>query len=389
MLPQVHLKKSPLLRTGHPWIFSHQLMLSGVQLGPGSLVDVYTDRGRFIGRGYCNLGSQIAVRLLSFEAAEINQDFFVKKIRKALDLRRRWIRDTNTYRLISSEGDGLPGLMVDRYADVLVVQILTAGMEQLKSLIFSALAEVFPEDGIYERSDSGSRRLEGLVDRVEWVQKKGGDEILVYERDIQYHVKLGQGHKTGFYLDQRDNRWILRDLETRGRALDLFCYQGAFALNLAKSGWSVQGVDIQEENIKAAQAHQKHNGISEEKLSFKAGDVFKVLSELDRSAEKWDLVILDPPSFVKKKDQLEGALAGFKEIALRGMKILNQNGLLALFSCSHHVTEELLLGVACRAAVDARKELKIIRWMKQAPDHPINPLIPETHYLKGFLFEVS
>ena len=391
MIPQLFLQKPPkgILRPGHPWIYANQLVLNQVQITAGSLVDVLTERGRFVGRGYCNLDSQIAVRFLTSAAEEISQDFLLKKIQKALAFRRRFIRDTNAFRLISSEADGLPGLIVDLYSEVAVIQFLTAGMEQLRPLVLGALSQAIPTSGIYERSDSGSRRLEGLESKTGWIEKNCGDEVIVNERDIEYRVEFGQGHKTGFYLDQRENRGILRDLGIKGRVLDAFCYEGAFGLHLAKGGAKVTGVDIQADNLARAERHRQRNGIPEENLRFKAADVFDELRELEKNKEKFDLVILDPPSFVKTKSALEGAVSGFKEIALRGMKILNEDGFLAIFSCSYHMDENLLMQAAIKAAFDSRKNLRLLRFLKQSADHPINPSIPETYYLKGFLFEVS
>ena len=391
MIPQLFLQKPPkgILRPGHPWIYSSQLVLKGVQIAPGALVDVFTDRGRLIGRGYCNTSSQIAVRLLTPRQEEIDPVFFRKKIKKAYAYRQRFVRDTNAFRLVSSEADGLPGFIADVYSEVLVVQFLTAGMENLKPFLLSALSEAMPVRGIYERSDSSVRKLEGLDEKKGWIEKNCRDEVVVHEGNIQYCVQFGEGHKTGFYLDQRENRHILSNLGIQGRVLDAFCYEGAFGLHLAKAGANVTGVDIQGQNIARAELHRQRNEISEENLRFKKADVFEELRELEKKNEKFDLVILDPPSFLKKKTELDGAMAGFKEISLRAMKILNEGGLLALFSCSFHVDEGRLLQTAVAAAMDTSKNLKLLRAMTQSLDHPIDPLIPETHYLKGFLFQVS
>ncbi len=364
-------------------------MLNGVQVAPGSLVDVLTERGRYVGRGYCNTNSQIAVRLLSAAPDPIDSDYFRRRIERAYAYRRRFIHDTNAFRVISSEADGLPGLIVDLYSEVLVVQFLTAGMENLKPIVLEALSTAIPSRGIYERSDSGVRRLEGLAEKKGWIEKNCGDEVIVRELDIEYLVEFGEGHKTGFYLDQRENRTVLRNLGIQGRVLDAFCYEGGFGLHLAKGGANVTGIDIKAANLARGTLHRQRNGIPEEKLRFKEADVFEELRELDAKKEKFDLVILDPPSFVKKKDELDGAMAGFKEISLRAMKILEEGGLLALFSCSYHVDENRLMQVALSAAQDTKKNLKVVRFMSQGMDHPIDPAIPETYYLKGFLFQVS
>ncbi len=364
-------------------------MLDQVQIPHGMLVDVATERGRYIGRGYFNPDSQIAVRLLSRDAEEIGVDFFRRRIEQAAALRRRFVKDSNAFRLVSSEADGLPGFIADLYSEVLVVQFLTRGMEELRPFVLEALKDAVPNRGIYERSDSGSRKLEGLESRVGWVEKNCGDEVIIRERDIEYAVRFGEGHKTGLYLDQRENRFLFRDLGLGGRVLDAFCYEGGFGLHLARAGADVTGVDIQQENLDRAAQHRERNGLSEKNLRFKQADVFDELKELETRKEKFDLVILDPPSFVKKKAALDGAMAGFKEILLRGMKILVPDGLLAVFSCSYHVDEQRLLESALSAAADTRKNLKLVRFLKQSADHPIDPRIPETYYLKGFLFQVS
>lgn len=381
--------KGRLFRPYHPWVYKSQIANLPSGISPGELIDLYNDRGLFVGTGYCNPLSEITVRLLTRRSEPVDVLFFKSRLSSALEFRRRFVKDTNAFRIVSSEADGLPGLVVDQYSEVLVVQFLTAGIEALKPLVLEALRDVFSPKGIYEKSDSSSRRLEGLPARSEWIEKNCGDEVTVLERDIQYRILFGAGHKTGFYLDQRENRLLLRDLGVRGKVLDAFCYSGGFGLHLAAAGCEVLGVDIQEEAISLARENRKLNNLTEERLRLKTANVFDELKSLEKGKERFDCVILDPPSFVKKKSAIEGAVAGYKEILLRSMKLLNEGGLLAVFSCSYHVDETLLLQTVLSAAVDVRKQVKIVRFLKQSADHPIDPFVPETYYLKGFLFHVS
>lgn len=387
--PKVVLKRGfkGTPRFGHPWIYRTQIQEAAAS--PGALVDVISDAGHFLGRGYYNPRSEITVRLLTYRKEPIDKAFFKARIGEALEFRKRFVRDTNACRLVSSEGDDLPGLIVDQYGEILVVQFLTMGMERLRPLVLEALGESIPSKGLYERSDSSSRKLEGLEEKVGWIGQGPADTMVIQERDIRYNMRFGGGHKTGFYLDQRDNRFLLRDLGVKGEVLDAFCYTGGFGLHLAAAGCHVLGIEIQKEAVSQAEENRALNGISPEALGFRVGNVFDELRALEKGKKKFDLVILDPPSFVKKKEALEGALAGYKEIGLRSMKLLNDHGLLAVFSCSYHIDDSLLMQTCLSAAVDAHKSLKVLKFMKQSGDHPINPFIPETYYLKGFLFQVS
>lgn len=397
----VDAKKAVLLRSdargqarpGHPWIYKSQIQGERGSPKDGDLVRVLTGKRQFLGLGYFNGRSQITVRFLTRREETVDAQFFKAKIRDAAAYRERFVKDTNAYRVVSSEGDGLPGLVVDRYGDVLVVQFLTLGMERLREPLLEALRECIPSRGIYERSDAPSRRLEGLEERTGWIERSCGDEVEVYEREARFMLRFGEGHKTGLYLDQRENRLMIADfaaahMAAGGRVLDAFCYEGAFGLHLALKGFQVLGVDIQEEAVQRAQAHRALNGVDAERLSFRAGNLFGVLKAMDAAKERFDLIVVDPPSFVRSKDALEGALSGYKEILLRGFRILNPGGLLAVFSCSHHLDDGHLMQVSMSAAWDARRQIRLLKFLKQSMDHPINPFIPETVYLKGFLFTV-
>ncbi len=373
----------------HPWIYRSLIReITGTPVD-GSVVDVLSSSKQFLAKAYFNSKSEITVRALTRENRPIDASFFSEKIKKAVEYRKRFVTDTNAYRLISSEADDLPGVIVDFYADILVLQILTLGMEKMRPLILAALEAHVSVKGIYEKSDSNSRSLEGLEPRVGWIRQDCGADVEVYEGKIRYSVPLGGGHKTGFYLDQRENRLGLAASPIRGKVLDAFCYTGGFGLHLAAKGCQVLGIDQSEEALKQAEANRELNGISKDRLQFKCANVFDELKNFDKAKEKFDCVILDPPSFVKRKKELDGALSGYKEIILRSLKILNPESYLSVFSCSYHVGDDLLMQVVLNAAFDTRREIKLIKFLKQSVDHPINPFIPESYYLKGFLFFVQ
>lgn len=387
----VRLKPPPhgSLRFGHPWVYKSQIDSVEKGIEPGALVYVIGSKGGLAGIGYYNPNSEIAVRMLTRQDEAINVDFFKARLARAAQFRSRFVRDTNAYRLVSSEADDLPGLIIDRYADTLVLQFLTLGMESLRPQVLPAIEAVIAAKGIYERSDAPYRNLEGLEEKTGWISQSCADQALIVEGGIRYSVRFGEGHKTGFYLDQRENRLALAGLGIQGDVLDAFCYEGGFGLHLARSGCRVLGLDIRTDALERAAENRQLNGLSEASLRFKSANVFDELKSLDKEAARFDLVILDPPSFVKKKSAIEGAASGYKEIMLRAMKILKQGGLLAVFSCSYHVNEDVLMQAAMSAAHDVRRSLRLVKFFKQSADHPINPFIPETYYLKGFLFEVN
>ena len=391
MTKEVVLKRPPQgsLRFGHPWIYRNQIKEVSVGAEPGDILTVLTESGKKMGKAYWNPKSEISLRLLTRRDEAIDADFFKGRLQRALDLRKKTVLDTNAFRAVSSEADDLPGLIVDKYAEVLVVQFLTLGMEKMRNVILLALNEALPNRGVYERSDAPARKLEGLTEKVGWIEKNCGDEVVIHERDVEIGLKFGEGHKTGWYLDQRENRYLLRDAAEPGEALDVFCYEGGFGLQLAKAGMSVLGIDSQKDVLQRAEEHRRRNGIPEDRLRFEAANAFERLKELDKSGRQFDLIILDPPSFVKQKTALGGALSGYKELLLRSLRMLRENGKLAVFSCAYHLDDHLLMQACLSAAQDVKRPLKILRFMKQASDHPINPFIPETYYLKGFLFQVS
>lgn len=386
----ITLKKPPQgsLRLGHPWVYKNQIREVSAGVVPGDLVQVITENGRVLARGYWNPKSEISIRLLTREDRSVDRKFIRDLIEKAVRYRKRFVTDTNAFRLISSEGDALPGLIVDQYAETLVVQFLTLGMEKMRDWVLEALREIIPNRGIYERSDSPARRLEGLEPKVGWVSKDCADEIIVYEKDIEMAVTFGEGHKTGLYLDQRENRLFLRDWQKGGKVLDAFCYEAGFGLHLAKAGCHVTSIDVQEDSIQRAKEHRQRNKL-EDRLELRVENVFDALKTYEREKARFDLIILDPPSFAKQKTALAGALSGYREIILRSLKLLNEEGALAVFSCAYHVDENRLMESCLRAGADCKKSLRVLKFLRQSLDHPIDPFIPETYYLKGFLLQAS
>lgn len=392
MNKQIVLKKPPQgsLRPGHPWIYKNQAKETLGLPEPGDIVDVVTDSGRFLARGYWNPKSEIIVRAFARQPIDIDAPFFRSRIVAAREFRKKVVTDTNAFRLISSEADGLPGLIVDQYGEVLVLQILTLGMEKFKESIMGILNEEIPNRGIYEKSDVAVRQKEGLELRSGWIEQKCSDEVVVYERDVEFGMRFGEGHKTGLYLDQRENRLLLRDWVRPGDiALDVFCNEGAFGLHLARAGCHVTGIEIQADAVKKAEEHRARNRIAPESYEILNENAFDALKSLERSKKLYDLIILDPPSFAKQKNALGGAMTGYKESLLRAFRLAKETGLVAVFSCAYYMDENLLMQVSLQAALDAKKTLKVLRFLKQSQDHPINPFIPETYYLKGFLFQVS
>lgn len=390
-MKRVTLKKPPQgsLRYGHPWIYKDQVHSVSPDTVPGDVVDVVTEAGKFLARGYWNPRSQISLRVLTRREEAVDGAFLAARVSKALSLRERLVTETNSFRLIASEADGLPGLIADKYDQVLVVQFLTLGMERMKESVLEAFRAVVPHKGIFERSDAGVRKLEGLEERSGWIEKGCGDATTLIEKDVRVGLRFGEGHKTGWYLDQRENRLLLRELCREGDALDVFCYEGGFGLQLAKSGMRVHGIDSQKDAIARAEAHRAANGIPADRLSFETANAFDALKDLEKSGRKFDLVVLDPPSFAKQKTALGQALTGYKELMLRSFRMLGEGGRLAVFSCAYHLDDHALMQASLAAAQDARRSLKLLKFMKQAADHPIDPFIAETYYLKGFLFEVS
>lgn len=375
-------------RTGHCWVYRSQIGKIEGQVEPGALVRVQSDKGYPVGVGYYNNRSEIVVRLLALRQESLPQGLIQDRLREAAEWRRRFVKDTNACRIVASEADGLPGLIVDLYDTTAVVQFLTLGMEALREQVLEGVSSVLEPSSIYERSDAPSRQIEGLEARTGWIGRPGAASVEVREGPVRYRVHFDRGHKTGLYLDQRENRMLLAGLGLGRKALDVFCYEGGFGLHLALAGVQVLGIDAQADAIARAEENRRINNLTEQQLNFRTANAFDELKQLEKAPERFDLVVLDPPSFVRKKEALEGAVAGYKELILRSMKLLHDGGFLAVFSCSYHMDEHLLLQTCMSAAWDTHKDLRLTRFLRQAQDHPIHPFVPETYYLKGYLFSV-
>ncbi len=405
-MEKIFLKRTSRVLSGHLWIFSNELSSSPRSHEPGSLVEVYDNQEAFIGIGYINPNSLIAVRLLTRQREEINADFFRGRISDALLYRKRFLPpgsdSSASCRLVYSEGDFLPGLIVDRYAGCLVVQILTAGMERHRDLLLGLLDEMLSPEMVVMKNDNHNRTLEGLP--LEKIMIKGtpGDFVSITEEDIHSEMEPLSGQKTGFFLDQRENRIAFSRLvsngvparsrglqaESRqtirgggGRGLDLFCYSGAWGLHLARKGAHVTFVDSSEAAIKQTKRNAGLNGLSD-KCEFVKADVFNFLKREVTSGHLYDFLVLDPPAFVKSKAKLKEGLRGYREINAMAMSIIGEGGLIATSSCSHHVDRTAFFEMLQHAAKDAGRNARVLELRSQGRDHPVLLSMPETEYLK-------
>ncbi len=381
-------KEKPVLHR-HPWIFSGAVDQIEEGYAAGDLVRVLSSKEEFLGIGYLNPGSQIVVRMLAFEDVAINEDFFDQKIAQAAALRKEFLPPaTNAYRLIHSEGDFLPGLIVDVYGDFLVAQFLTAGIEVWKEAIVRSLRKHFPSCGIFEKSDSDLRKWEGLERSVGVLA--GGEPpatLEILENGILFGVDIRGGQKTGFFLDQRESRAAVRDLSAGKRVLNCFAYTGGFSIYAAKGGAKeVVSVESSEPAVQLGRMNCQKNQVDDKLSVWAQQDVFDYLRAAKR---EFDLIILDPPAFCKNKQQVQQAARGYKDINLQALKRIAPGGLLFTFSCSSYISPELFQKILFGAAADAGRDVRIIRKTSHAFDHPINIYHPEGEYLKGLLCEVS
>lgn len=386
-MDKVLLKRTSRLSKGHLWIFSNELSVSPKRFEPGSIVKVYDNKGSFLGIGYINPNSLIAVRLLTKKEEPINADFFRKMIINAIDYRKRFLTFKDAFRVVYSEGDFLPGLIVDKYSDCLVLQILTLGMERFKDILIDILDEIFSPSNIVLRNDSPSRMLEGLPLFKKII--KGSLETLpvIKEMDIAFEVDPIKGQKTGFFLDQRENRIAFRNYINGGFGLDLFCYTGAWAIHLAKNGAFVKCVDDSETSLLMAERNFRLNSLDGSYELIKA-DVFEYLKKEVERGNLYDFIVLDPPAFVKSKARIKEALKGYKEINTMAMRLIKRGGIIATSSCSYHIDREMFIGMLINAGRDAKRELRIIEYRTQGKDHPILLPVRETEYLKCVFLEV-
>ena len=384
---------------GHPWVYDGELKdINGVPEN-GELVDVLGSSGQYLGTGLYNDNSKIKIRIISRNANDkFDTAFFERRIRYAWDYRKTVMgNDTNCCRIIFGEADTFPGLTVDKFNDILVTQTLSLGIEKRKNIIFPLLVKVLNEDGmnirgIYERNDVSIRKLEGMTENkgfynIEGLPVPESTSVVINENGIKYNVDFENGQKTGFFLDQKYNRLAAAKIAKGRRVLDCFTHTGSFALNAAAGGAEhVCAVDISEDAVKMAESNAKLNGL-ENRMSFKAANVFDLLPEIPKS-DGYDFIILDPPAFTKSRSTVDSAMRGYKEINLRAMKLLPRGGYLATCSCSHFMRDELFRSMLKSAAFDAHVSLRQIEARQQSPDHPILWNVPETDYLKFYIFQI-
>jgi len=372
---------------GDPWVYDNEIDVIEGSYAPGDIVDVYDFKRRFIGRGYINPRSKIRIRIMSYRREPVDKAFFVRRISDAWAYRQRFA-DTSCCRVVFAEADFLPGLIVDKFSDYLVVQILTLGMEKFKDVIAEALDEVIKPKGIYERDDVQIRELEGLKQKKGFLKGNFDTEVEIVENGVRIIVDLENGQKTGYFLDQKENRAAIAPVVADAEVLDCFCHTGAFALHACKYGAkSVIAVDISDEALAQAKCNAELNGF-EDRIEYICGNAFDVLHEYQKESRQFDAVILDPPAFAKSKKALAGAKRGYKDINLRAMRIIKPGGFLVTCSCSHYMLPDMFQQVIAEAAQDAGRLLRQVEFRTQAKDHPYLISYPESLYLKCGIYQV-
>ena len=373
---------------GYLWVYAGHIDEMAGEPAPGDVVDVCAHSRRFIGRGFFNPQSKIRVRLLTFRNEPIDERFWAARIASATALRKRLVSDTNAYRLIHGESDFLPGLIVDRYGDVLVMQTLSSGMERRRDLLAGLLVQATGASSVYLRNDVHSLALEGLPIEQGFLRGASPARIEIAEGRARFVVDIEHGQKTGWFCDQRENRLAAASLAEGAAVLEAFCHTGAFGIHAALNGaQSVLGLDVSRDAIAQARDHAAMNRVGE-RCEYREGDAFEELRRLERAGGRFDLVILDPPSFARTKLAVPQALAGYKQINLRALRLLKPEGFLVSCSCSHHVSEEQFWSMLQDAAQDAKRQLRLIERRSQARDHPVLAAMPETRYLKCFILQV-
>ena len=381
------------LKAGGAWIFDNEIDKVEGTPEDGSLVEVRDFDGYGMGTGFYNSRSKIRVRMMSRKAGQvIDRDFLRMRVQNAWDYRKKTV-DTSSCRIIFGEADFLPGLVMDKFSDVLVVQSLALGIDRMKEEILSLLVEVLRADGveirgIYERSDAKVREQEGLPRQKGFIGAEFPTRVQIVENGVRYEVDVEDGQKTGFFLDQKYNRLAIQRLCRDARVLDCFTHTGSFALNAGIAGASsVLGVDASQLAVDQARINAELNGLSD-RVQFLCADVFDLLPELERQGEQFDVVILDPPAFAKSRASVKNATRGYRDINLRGMKLVRDGGYLATCSCSHFMTYELFTQTIAQAARSAHVRLRQVEYRTQAPDHPILWAADESYYLKFYIFQV-
>lgn len=395
-LPTVLLKPGEADRivAGHPWVYHTSILRMTAQAGDGELVQVKDHRQRLLGTGFYNSKSRINVRVLSPERVEVDQKFFEERIKAALAVRQKHLPNATSFRIVNAESDFLSGLIVDKYEDVLAIQISALGMEKRKDRIVAALQKLFSPRAIVERSDVASRKFEGMAEANGLLVGVLSGPVTVNLNGLKFETDLLGGHKTGMYLDQQTSYQAVAQFAKGAQVLDCFSFLGGFGLHAARAGAAHvhmldQSADAVAASLRNAAANGLKSNVTAEAIN--VFDWFKINGSArphERVVPRYDLIVLDPPSFTRTRASVPDALRGYKEIHVRALKLLRPGGTLATFCCSHHVNAQLFQDTVLSAAFDTRKVLRRVATYAQSPDHPIIPMIPETEYLKGFAFEL-
>ena len=390
MIPII-LKKNIGLRieNGHPWIFGNEIAETEESMKPGDIVTVFNSDKKFIGKGFINPKSQIAIRLMTRNENEVIDDRFIRNRIEAAWNYRKKIGYTENCRLVFGEADGLPGLIIDKFGEHFVIQTLALGMDFWKPAIVLSLQEIFKSEKIYERNDVPVRELEGMIQQKGFLSAPFETKIIIREDGLQFEADLENGQKTGYFLDQQDNRRAIQHIVKDADVLGAFCYTGSFEVHAGYYGArSVLGFDISENAVAQAQRNAQLNGL-QEKVRFETVNAFDVLKKWSREDKKFDVVMLDPPAFTKSRENIGKAISGYKEINLRGMKLLRSGGFLVTSSCTNLVTSQVFLDIIRSAAKDAGKKIRQVVYQTQSPDHPMAWGLENTYYLKFLIVEVT
>jgi 23S rRNA (cytosine1962-C5)-methyltransferase len=390
-MSQVYLKRkiSPRVVNGHPWIFNNEVEKTEGNPAAGDIVEVFTHDKKFVGKGYINPKSQILVRLLTrSRTEEINEDWFLAQIKKCWQYRQQ-LGYTENCRLVFGEADSLPQLIIDKFNDYFVIQTLALGIDVWKPALVKALNTVFTPKGIYERNDVPVRELEGLPQLKGFLSAPFDTKIIINENGLKFHVDIENGQKTGYFLDQQDNRRAIQHIVKGADVLGAFTYTGTFEIHAACYGAkSVLGLDISANAVEQANRNAALNGV-QDKCRFETANAFDVLKQWGKDGRQYDVVMLDPPAFTKSRETIQKAITGYKEINLRGMKLVKPGGFLVTSSCTNLVNPELFLQIIDMAAKDARRKIRQVTFQKQASDHPIIWGMENTEYLKFLIVQVQ
>jgi 23S rRNA (cytosine1962-C5)-methyltransferase len=388
---KVLLKKqiSDRVAKGHPWVYNNEINSVDKNAKAGDIVDVHNANGNFIGRGYNNPASQIQVRILTRDVNEqINDEFFYNKILACWHYRQK-LGYVENCRLVFGEADGLPSLIIDKFNDYFVLQTMSLGMDLWKDSIVKALNKIFTPKGIYERNDVPVRELEGMEQKKGFLSEPFPTEIIINENGLKFYVDVEKGQKTGYFLDQQDNRREIKNIVKGADVLEAFSYTGTFSLHAAHYGAkNVLGLDISDFAIETAKRNAALNGFSDI-CEFQSINAFDALKQWSKEEKKWDVVMIDPPAFTKSRASIDKAITGYKEINLRAMKLVKKGGFLVTASCTNLVGPDLFLDIVKMAAKDAKKQIRQVCFRTQAADHPIVWNMENTNYLKFLIVEVS